>query len=279
MACAQCGAEKGHFFDCPLGGMASLPQSPQPAPLPADDDLATDADRSTFARLRRWALPITLGAAFLLVNVGPFRFVMQVVFAMWLHEFGHAICTWLCGAWAVPLPWVTLSSNERSVFLVLFELGGLGYLLWRYRVRAWPAAVAALALGIGLMLPAKKMEAFIVFGGDGGALVLGTLFMLTVFLPDSSRLSKGALRWGFLVIGAGAFAVVSSQWFAAWRDPAEIPFGMNEGVGLSDATRLVDQLGWTETALVRAYLSLSALCLAVLAGALTASFLRAKRAA
>jgi len=279
MACAQCGAEKGHFFDCPLGGMAALPQAPSPAPLPADDDLVSDEDRSTFARARRFALPLALGAAFLLVNVGPVGFVMHVVFAMWLHEFGHAVCSWLCGAWAFPLPWVTLTSGERSVFLVLVELAGLAYLLWRWRARAWPAAVVLVALVVGLLLPAKKMEAFIVFGGDGGALVLGTLFMLTVFLPDSARLSRGALRWGFLVIGAGAFAVVSRQWFAAWRDPAEIPFGMNEGVGLSDATRLVDQLGWTETGLVRAYLSLSALCLVVLASALTASFLRAKRPA
>jgi hypothetical protein len=56
-------------------------------------------------------------------------------------------------------------------------------------------------------------------------------------------------------------------WFRSWRDFAEIPFGRSESSGLSDALKLVDVAGWSETGMIRAYLGLSLLCLAVLAGA------------
>jgi hypothetical protein len=45
---------------------------------------------------------------------------------------------------------------------------------------------------------------------------------------------------------------------------AEIPFGMNEGMGLSDSSKLVDGYGWTETQLVQRYLALGIGCAIVL---------------
>ncbi|MBL8914803.1 MAG: hypothetical protein JNM17_29125 [Archangium sp.] len=196
---------------------------------------------------------------------------------MWLHEFGHAISAWLCGAFALPLPWFTIGGASRSIWFIVLELGGLAYVLNRWRARAWPAAIVLVLLLVGLLLPAGVMEQFIVFSGDGGALILGTLLMLSVFLPDEARLSRGGLRWGFLVIGASAWSVTFTQWFSAWRDPAEIPFGKQEGGALSDATRLVDHYLWSEAGLIRGYLALSVLCLVALV-ALAAAILRARRA-
>ena len=118
---------------------------------------------------------------------------------------------------------------------------------------------------MGWALPFARATSFIVFCGDGGALVLGTLLMLgAMLLPDASRLARGALRWGYLVIGAGAFMDVFVTWVKAWRDFAELPFGRNEGSGLSDASRLVDVSGWSERGLVRSYLGLGVACLVVL---------------
>lgn len=80
------------------------------------------------------------------------------------------------------------------------------------------------------------------------------------------RIARGGLRWGYLVIGAGAFMDAFITWVRAWRDVAELPFGRSESSGLSDALRLVDVSGWSETNLVRSFLLLGAVCLTVLAG-------------
>jgi hypothetical protein len=128
-----------------------------------------------------------------------------------------------------------------------------------------PVVLGGLLL-VGLLVPFRHATTFIVFSGDGGALVLGTLLLLgAMLLPDESRLSRGALRWGYLVIGAGAFMDVFVSWVKSWRDVAELPFGRNEGSGLSDASRLVDISGWSEQGLVRSYLGLGFSCLAVMA--------------
>lgn len=253
--CPACGAERGHFYDCPIEGAPAVSAPPEAvAPLVEPD----------FPRARWLALPITLGAM-LLVAFTPLRFVLAVLFGMWLHEAGHAAAAWLTGAPAVPLPWVTLGGHERSVLFIALELAALGAWLHFKRTHWRRVAGVAAALLLGLALPRSTADVFILFAGDGGALVLGTLLMLAVFLPDESRLSRGALRWGWLVIGAGAFASTVVTWLRAVRDRDEIPFGRIEGVGLSDPSRLVDEHGWTPAGLVRAYLALAAVCLLVLA--------------
>ena len=68
--------------------------------------------------------------------------------------------------------------------------------------------------------------------------------MLTLYAPEGSALKRDWLRWGFLVIGAAAFADAYEQWWAARTDPDRIPFGMNEGAGLSDPSVLSDRYGW-----------------------------------
>ena len=67
-----------------------------------------------------------------------------------------------------------------------------------------------------------------------------------------------------LVIGAAAFSDVASTWWAAWRDPGEIPLGQFEGGGLSDASALVETYRWSEHALVQRYLAVAGMCLLAL---------------
>jgi hypothetical protein len=235
-------------------------------PTLSDDDLTPDTRRA-----RAVGVPVALGVMGLLVLTGPGAFLLRVMFGMWLHEFGHAIASWMCGVVAVPLPWLTMGGQGRSLVLIVAVFAGLGVLGWRLwqadarPLVALPVAVAGLFL-VGVLVPFRHATTFIVFSGDGGALVLGTVLMLgTMLLPDSSRFARGGLRWGYLVIGAGAFVDAFSTWFRAWRDVAELPFGRSETAGLSDATRLVDVSGWSEQSLVRSYLGLAVACFALLA--------------
>jgi hypothetical protein len=46
----------------------------------------------------------------------------------------------------------------------------------------------------------------------------------------------------------------------ARRDPANLPFGLENGIE-SDATRLVDRFHWAEDVMISRYLLLGALCL------------------
>jgi hypothetical protein len=252
-------------------------EAPAEAPSGALRELQLPSAR-TFDRARRIALPLMLGGMVLLAFT-PFRFVLQLFFAMWLHEFGHAVTSWFCGSVAVPLPWVTYGGETRSVSFIAIELLALG--VWGHFKRSYLPLVITLGvlLLLGVAVSERTMQIMVVFGGDGGALVLGTLFMLTVFLPDEHRLSKGALRWGFLGIGAASFAVTLAVWVEAWRDPDNVPFGHIEGVGLSDPSKLVDVYGWSEPQLVHRYLGLAGVCLAVLVLAQVLALTRARTSA
>lgn len=261
--CPSCGADRGHLLGCEHGTISLSPVAPT---APLGEDLGPDTTRA-----RAWGVPVALAVMGLLALTGPGGFLVRVFFGMWLHELGHALASWVCGVVAVPLPWVTMGGQGRSPIFVVLLLGGLGALGWRWwqagkrQLVAVPAVLAGLLL-LGVLVPFRHATTFIVFAGDGGALVLGTLLMLSaMLLPDRARLARGGLRWGFLVIGAGAFMDALLTWVRAWRDWAELPFGRSESGGLSDALRLVDVSGWSEAGLVRSYLALGLACLAVLA--------------
>jgi hypothetical protein len=259
--CPSCGADRGHLLGCESNTIAIAPAAAAPVTEVPDTELDT-------TRPRALGVPIALGLAGVIGMTGLGQMMLRLFFGMWLHELGHATASWICGVFAVPLPWITLGGQSRSPAMIIFFFGVLGFAAWKKLAPLWLLAIPAGALLVGILIPFKHATTFITFFGDGGALVYGTVLMLAaLLLPDESRLSRGALRWGYLVIGAGAFMDAFLTWFRSWRDFAELPFGRSESSGLSDALKLVDVAGWSETGMIRAYLGLSLLCLAVLAGA------------
>ena len=231
------------------------------------------ADEELEGRLRRWAIPVALAVCWLLVKTGPGHFLLRTFLSMWIHELGHAVAAWLCGYLAFPGPWLTPVAAQRSLVFELFILGALGYgVFWSIRAekpvlaRAF-IAIAAVQLFCSALLSEPRAKQFFIFMGDGGALVIGTLLMLTVYAGSESGIVKGWLRWGFLVIGAASFTDVFEQWWSARHDFDRIPFGMNEGVGLSDPSVLSEQYGWSTDQIVHRYVALGVVCLVVLAGA------------
>jgi hypothetical protein len=213
---------------------------------------------------------VGLLAAWGAVHLGPVRFLVRPFVTMWLHELGHAITGWLAGLACIPGPWVTLIPEERS--------WGVRLLVWAgaplASAAAWQrgrrpeavllAAAALLSVWLAGTLKVGQAQAWVTFGGDGGALVLGALLMATPLLPPDHALRRGGLHLGLSVLGALAWADVTASWWGAHLDLGELPFGEIEGVGLSDASKLVDQHGWPERLLVRRYLLLSAACAAAL---------------
>lgn len=232
------------------------------------------------SRLRTWAIPVALAGAFLVVSTGPGHFLARVFLSMWVHEIGHATAAWLCGFPAFPGPWLTPMAQSRSGafgFLVFAAIASGTLWTWRTERRRLAAALGALLvlqLFCTLALSDARARQFIVFMGDGGCLVLGSLLMLTVYAPEESALKRGWLRWGFLVIGAAAFADAFAQWWASRTDFDRIPFGMNEGVGLSDPSVLQETYRWSTDQIVGRYVTLGCICLAVIAAAYAWGLLR-----
>lgn len=215
---------------------------------------------------------------------GMSAFLSRLFLGMWIHELGHAVTAWFCGYAAFPGPWRTAVGDERSLVVAVLLAGLLLWLL----LRAWREGNVLAAAVTGLMLAlqfvgtvrisAHAAQAAFSFGGDAGNLVLGPLLMLTFHLPSEHPLKRRGLHWGFVVIGAFAFCDVAGQWRRAARDFADIPFGEIEGVGLSDASRLVEEFGWTERQLVGRYNALATAALVLLTCLHVLAVRRARRA-
>jgi hypothetical protein len=222
-------------------------------------------DARSELKYRALALPLALLVARWVAGTG--LGILSGLLAMLVHESGHAVTAWLTGRWAVPMLWVTQWGQFRSWWIVLSITGGLifaAYQAWKAQRWGWVcAALAVLALQLVIQsLPVFTQGSLIVFGGDGGALVLATILMAMFYAPRGSVLYKSwGLRWGLLVIGALAFMHV----YRLWSGPYEnIPFGEIEGVNLSDPTLLTDEYGWTVIQLVDRYLLLARVCFAAL---------------
>jgi len=221
-------------------------------------------------RLRVVAVPLALVVAALFSRSQLGHALQRMFFGMPLHELGHALTALALGVPAFPLPWFTPMADSRSPILVGLLLGGATSLVVLGRRggrRSWTVAGAAVGTTVllGLLVNPAPARALIAFAGDAGAMVLGTMLMCTVFGGESSPFRRGGLRWGLLVIGAGAFSDVASTWWMARRDPGEIPLGQFESGGLSDASVLVETHGWTEQALVGRSLAVAGVCLVALA--------------
>src|SRR4051812_18603934 len=277
--CPRCGAPRVESADCPRCGViyakAEALALATAVGVPSGETIAEWSgganDEALELRLRTFAIPVALLVACLLVWSGLGHFFVRTFASMWVHESGHAMAAWLCGYLAFPGPWFTPVANSRSPILVVALAGALAYAAlrcWKADRRALAAAlvgVLAVQLCCTLFPGPRTARQFIIFAGDGGCLVLGTLLMATIYVPHDSAIRRRWLRWGFLAIGAASFADAFAQWWGSRSDPDRIPFGHNEGSGLSDPSVLTELFGWSETALVRRYVVLGCVCLVALA--------------
>lgn len=235
----------------------------------AGDDGDTGEESPREWKLRAGALPTAFLLALMFHSCDTGHFVQRSALSMPLHELGHAITAWWCGFAALPSLWKTLIPETRGVFVPALLAAGHAFLVWRgwTTQRTW-LCVVGLGLGalqfIAYTSADTTAAAAITFGGDAGAMVLGTLLMLAFFVRRGSRLRAGGLRFGLLAIGAAGFVDSFATWWTARHDPSVIPFGEIEGVGLSDPSKLTDVFNWSQHQVVDRYVTLGCLCLLVL---------------
>jgi hypothetical protein len=266
-----------------------IPSPPPQRPLhlaPETPAWQGDAEEAALElRLRAFGVPVALLVAFGLVKSGLGHFLLRTFVSMWVHETGHAATAWLCGFLAFPGPWFTPVAATRSPLLALLVSFAIGYAAMRSLAMGKRGLAGALGgvlllqLGCTLLLKLPAAHALVYFGGDAGCLVLGTLCMTTLYARPGTTFHRGALRYGFLAIGACSFADAFEQWWAARTDSDRIPFGENEGMGLSDPSNLSEVYGWTTSQLVGRYVALGCVCLLVLAAAYWVGLRRARLAA
>ncbi len=234
--------------------------------------------------LRAAAIPLALGFAYIVMFSDMLQMLGRIFIGMWVHELGHATAAWLCGFWAFPGPWFTTVGEQRSLLFallvttVIVAIGFYGYIERRRALIALAAGLLFLQLVATLGTNEKTANMLITFFGDGGALVLGTLLMLTVYAPPGSKLHSGWLRWGFLFIGAVAFADVLHTWLPTRTNFGAIPFGRFEHGGLSDASVLVQVHGWDVRDLISRHIRLAFICGLCLSAAYVAGLLQARSA-
>lgn len=220
-------------------------------------------------KIRAIAIPAAIALA-LVFHLWPTGHWMQRTFlSMMVHEVGHAMTGWFCGFASIPTVWKTTWPESRSLVVTVLLVGGLGFGGWRAWVSDRMLWCGVAAVGLVLVFLGRQQsvddayEAF-TFGGDAGALILGTALMLTMFAPASSRLRTNQLRWGFLVIGAAAYVDTFATWWRARTNEDVIPFGEIEGVGLSDPSKLQETFDWTTRQMVDRYVMVGTICGVVL---------------
>lgn len=227
---------------------------------------------------RIFAVPAALLFGWL-VNLGmP---MLTAFLSMWLHESGHAIAAWFCGYAAFPTAWITIIPEERGrwISVVLGAIAAVGcYAAYRWQRWFWVvvSAVIVVLFVVGNLQPEAHARMLFTFWGDGGALVLATILMLTFYARRDHPLTKNQLRWAFLILGAMAFWYTYHRWSGGFENIANILEDTDER-GPSDARTLLLVYGWPIGVMQARYMHLAYACLAALGAAYVAGLAQAKR--
>jgi hypothetical protein len=268
--CLKCGIVFARYLAAQEAKKEGVPLPGAPAPvvsvpvLPPFEHLVDRYDPRSELKCRALAVPVALIAGRWVAGAGMLS-LLGGIFAMVVHESGHAITSWLTGRWAIPSFWVTYHGENRQWWIVLAvtaAIGFGGYLAWKAQRWGWVCAAGAVLLLEFIIQGQSSLTqgALIVFGGDGGALVLGTVLIAAFYAPHTSKFYKNwGMRWALLGIGALAFMHVYRNW-----STQNIPFGEIEGVNLSDPTLLTEYYGWSYQDMVARYMLLSRVCFAAL---------------
>jgi hypothetical protein len=280
MLCPNCRFEnQEQSTECLRCGIvfAKYHARPQPvtAAAPAVENAELQEELRQELKCRVLGIPLALIAARIGVSLFPF---LTGFLRMLLHECGHAVTAWFCGYSAAPGLWFTSMSESPEPWMTLVIVGILaGGSFWARKTnRPYLVAISVVLFIVHLVcrrLNYDRAQALIAFGGDGGALVLGSLLMMTLYVRPDSPVYENQLRWGFLVIGAAAFIDTVHTWTGSEDN---IPFGVQEGTQ-TDPSQLVENYRWTIQAMIQSYVRLAELCFLAVAVIYIVGIVRARK--
>ncbi len=217
-----------------------------------------------------WAMPMMFFAAGVVSFSGRFS-VLEWLFSIPFHEFGHAFAAWLGGRSAVPIPYgFTWWGNQRctsiiQIFIILWLLGVLA----AYRTRSLTLAIIFASLFIfqlrmSFFITESQLEEIMIASGLAGEVILGCV-LVGAFVYTLPKV----LRWDFwrfpaLFVGSILLSHSGVLWLGIKMGRLPIPWGSamgGEGRN-GDLQRLHDSFGWTENFIVKKYATVVILSLA-----------------
>ena len=214
------------------------------------------------------ALPSMLLIALLVQVTGFLASMQRIVFGMPLHELGHAVTGWLCGFNAIPTVWKTLTPPDRgyvSSFFVLIALLAIAHYGYRKSNPAWLVAVGGVlvlqACGT-FLISVERANMLITIAGDALGMILATILMALFYVGKDTQIYRGALRWGFVAIGAAAFVDMYAGWWL--KDVDAIGYGLTGGEP-TDSWKMIHLHGWKWAGLFKVHNTIGMACLSTLA--------------
>jgi hypothetical protein len=255
----------------PTASTAAVPPAEVKPPARAPGEAGDD--EFILLRFDSWAVnllvPPLLLALVWVVNASPLGFFLKG-FQVWMHEFGHAVPSWLAGWRATPLPfgWTPVERvHSNFVYFGLLLMFGILFVAGAKERKIWPMLAAVALAGLQFWMTWKmgerQKEFWMVAGGVGGEFVLSTLLMLAWWVQLPEKFRWGGCRYVCFFLGAAAFLGIWMRWRDVYRGLEEIPFGSmingEEDAG-GDMNRLMDDYGWKKADIRRNYWLLGKWC-------------------
>lgn len=230
-----------------------------------------------------FALPsaLLIGLIFNLTGLG--HILQRIWLTMPVHELGHAITAWFTGYNAIPSLWVTQVFSDSKGFIgpIILLLGLLYFMHYAMKHNSLYGLLLTSALLVlqffgTFIISSTTADILITFGGDGLGIILATTLMASFYYGKNTQIYKGALRWGFVGIGAAAFTDIYMVWFSALSDIGEVPYGTTGG-RYTDSYKLIEFYGWSFDTLINRYFMLGNACLGILATFYIVNLRKARR--
>jgi hypothetical protein len=187
--------------------------------------------------IRLLSLPITFISAYAVLKTN--LLYLFTYFSVWVHEFGHAMMSWISGIKATPLSFglagMTFTSIEERSFFVFICFIFLNLLVLKNAKRdktpylnfiVIPLLIFSMVMFF--LASDKKIGEMIIAAGFGGEIII-SLFMIISFyfrFPGKNQWNY-FLRWPILFIGFFTLMKTTSGWIEVHRSNSLHPFGAN----------------------------------------------------